>query len=319
MNAMPDTPLHVIALGGNALIRRGERGTIEEQTAHAREALAPVAELAATGARIVVTHGNGPIVGNILLRNEAAAASVHPMPLYIADADSEGGIGFVLQYTLRNLMREAGVDRTAATIVTQVVVDPADPAFLVPSKPVGPHYEPDRAAELAALEGWMLTEVASGVWRRVVPSPRPVRIIEAGTAKLMTDAGVIVIAAGGGGIPVTEDTNGIVSPVDAVVDKDWTSALLACDLDADSLAILMEADALYRDWSTPHASRIARITAAEADEMLASGQLATGSIAPKVAACAHFARTTGREAVMCAAEDLTGAIAGTAGTHVVPY
>ncbi len=319
MSATADTPLHVIALGGNAIIRRGERGTIEEQTAHAREALAPVAELAATGARIVVTHGNGPIVGNILLRNEAAAASVQPMPLYIADADSEGGIGFVLQYTLRNLMRESGVERSAATVVTQVVVDPADPAFLAPSKPVGPHYGPERAAELSALEGWMLSEVAPRAWRRVVPSPRPVRVVETETVRLLTDAGVIVIAAGGGGVPVTEDARGIVTPVDAVIDKDWTSALLASDLAAETLAVLMEADGLYRDWGTPQAIRIDTITVAEAEEMLASGALAAGSIAPKLAACTLFVRTTGREAVICSAEDLEAGLSATAGTRVVPY
>ncbi|MBS3956139.1 MAG: carbamate kinase [Clostridiales bacterium] len=312
-----NTPLYVIALGGNAIIRPGEAGTIEQQVAHASEALEPVARLAAEGAGIVLTHGNGPVVGNILLRNEAAAESVSPMPLYIADADSEGGIGFMLQNTLRNLMRRIGVTREVATIVTQVAVDPNDPAFTAPSKPVGPHYAAARARELANLRGWTLAKVGADAWRRVVPSPRPLRIIETAVVRTLVDAGDVVIAAGGGGIPVFESADGAtLTPIDAVVDKDWSSALLARDIGADLLAVLMEADALYLGWGSDTARLVPRITVGDAHVLLDSGALAAGSIAPKLAACVMFVEYTGKEALMCASNRLEEGLVGKSGTRI---
>lgn len=318
MHDAGQTPTYVIALGGNAIIRQGEEGTIEQQAAHAREALEAVAALAAGGAHIVITHGNGPVVGNILLRNEAAAGSVSPMPLYIADADSAGGIGFLLQYTLLNLLREASLDRAVATLVTQVVVDPEDPAFAEPSKPVGPHYDAARAVELTREHSWLMTEVAPGIWRRVVASPLPTRIIETEVVRKLAESGDIVIAAGGGGIPVVEGPTGLITPVDAVVDKDFASALLARDLEADVLILLMEADALYRDWGTQDARPVDRISVSDARELLDSGNLSRGSIGPKLAACAQFAEETGRDALICASDRLADALAGRAGTRVTP-
>lgn len=319
MEAAAHAPLYVIALGGNAILRPGEAGTIEQQTAHAREALEPVARLAARGAGLVLTHGNGPVVGNILLRSEAAAGSVSPMPLYIADADSEGGIGFMLQNTLRNLMRQTGVDREVATIVTQVAIDASDPAFAAPSKPVGPHYDATRARELADSRGWTLARVGADSWRRVVPSPRPLRVIETAIVRTLVRAGDIVIAAGGGGVPVVESADrATLTPIDAVVDKDWSSALLARDIGADRLAILMEADALYLHWGTDSARAIRHITTADARVLLDSGTLASGSIAPKLAACVMFVEETGREALMCASNRLEEGLAGAEGTRVTP-
>ncbi len=317
-----DPPI-VVALGGNAIVRRGESGTIEQQALRAREALTPVADLVAAGRSVVLTHGNGPVVGNIIMRNEAARDIVPPMPLYIAGADSEGGIGFMLQNTLHNLLAERDLPRPVVTLVTQVVVDPADPAFGIADKPIGPYLGRPEADLLGAERGWSFAEAGDGPLRRVVPSPRPLRVVEAPAVGTLAAAGQVVIAAGGGGVPVVERPDGTLEPVEAVVDKDWTSALLACEIGASALAVLMEADGLYRDWGTPTAERIERLTVTEARELIDGGSLARGSIAPKVAACAWFAAecraSAGHapaEAVICASDALADALAGRAGTRI---
>ncbi len=310
------TDLLVVALGGNAILRRGDDGTIETQFRRADASMRHIACLLGEGHRVVMTHGNGPVVGNILIRNEAARREIPPMPLYIADADSEGGIGLMLQMSLHNQLIEAGFRRDVCTVVTQCIVDPEDPAFATPTKPIGPYYSQKRAQELARTEGWAFTEVPGAGFRRVVPSPRPLRIVEADVVALLANAGTVVLAAGGGGVPVVEEPDGTFRGVDAVIDKDWASAVLACAIDADALVILMEADAVYADYGTPHARRIERLSVSEADTLAAS--LERGSIAPKVEACAHFARTTGCEAVICAVEALEDALAGRAGTRIVP-
>jgi carbamate kinase len=309
----------VVALGGNAILRRGDNGGIGTQFERADEAMARIARLAASGDELVLTHGNGPVVGNIVLRGEAARATVPPMPLYIADADSQGGIGLMLEMTLRNELADAGVQREVATLVTQVVVSAGDPAFGGPSKPIGPYYEAADLAPLRALEpDWVFTEVAGRGWRRVVPSPAPTRIVEVATVRMLVDAGAIVIAAGGGGVPVVEDAQGRLYGVDAVIDKDWASALLAEQIGADALVVLMEVDGLYEGWGTPDQRRVERLTTAEADAMLSSGALEAGSIAPKVAAGASYARATGRAAILCRTEDLESALEGRAGTRIEP-
>lgn len=314
MTPLPDTPLLVIALGGNAILRRGDDGTIETQFRRADESMRQIVPLLADGARVVLTHGNGPIVGNIVIRNEAARDRIPPMPLYIADADSEGGIGFMLETSLTNALAEAGVDRRVVTVVTRCVVDPADPAFSQPTKPIGPYYEPAEAARLAVEEGWMFVEVPGAGMRRVVPSPLPLEIVEAPTIATLANAGDVVIAAGGGGVPVVRKADGTLVGVDAVIDKDWASAVLAEAIGADSLVVLMEADRIYEGFGTPAARPIDELTADEAERLLPA--LDPGSVGPKVAACAHFARTTGRDALICAVEQLPDALAGRAGTRV---
>ncbi len=311
----PDAPV-VVALGGNAILRRGESGTIEQQEAHAAEALAPVADLIAGGTRVVLTHGNGPVVGNIVERGEAARARIAPMPLWIAGADSQGGIGSMLQLTLRNLLVERGAASDVVTLVTHVVVDRADPAFARPSKPIGPWYAAEQARDLSSAEGWTMREVPGCGWRRVVPSPAPLALVEIDSVSSLSAAGHTVIAAGGGGIPVERRADGSLRGVAAVVDKDATAALLARALGASTLVILMEADAVYASFGTPEARRIARLTPEEASRLAASGEFDSGSIAPKLAAAADFARSGG-EAVVCSAGLLAEALAGEAGTHFV--
>ncbi|MDI6712758.1 MAG: carbamate kinase [Anaerosomatales bacterium] len=315
MTTLPDKPLLVIALGGNAILRRGDDGTIETQFRRADESMRQIVPLLADGARVVLTHGNGPIVGNIVIRNEAARDRIPPMPLFIADADSEGGIGFMLETSLTNALSEAGVDRRVVTVVTRCVVDPADPAFAHPTKPIGPYYEPAEAARLAADEGWTFVEVPGAGMRRVVPSPRPLEIVEAPTIATLANAGDVVIAAGGGGVPVVRNADGTLAGVDAVIDKDWASAVLAEAIGADSLVVLMEADRVYEGFGTLAARPIDALTVEEAERLLPA--LDPGSVGPKVAACAHFARTTGRDALICAVERLADALAGRAGTRVL--
>ena len=305
----------VIALGGNAMARAEDAPGIESQFRRADEAMSHVAALVAEGARIVVTHGNGPVVGDILMRSEAACEIVAPMPLYIADADSEGGIGFMLQQVLGNQLRRRGVVVPIATIITQVVVSPDDPAFEHPTKPIGPRFSLEEAQRLSAERGWHIAEEAGRGWRRVVASPRPQRVIETPAVRALVKAGVVAIAAGGGGVPVIEAADGTLTGVDAVIDKDWASAVLAAEISAEAFVILMEADAVYDGWRTPSQRRLERVTPGEARELLATGALPVGSIAPKVAAAAWFAEKTGNDALICRDEDLAAALSGRAGTR----
>jgi carbamate kinase len=307
----------VVALGGNAILRRGDDGSIGTQLARSDEAMANVARLVGAGHRIAITHGNGPVVGNIVIRNEAARDLVTPMPLYIAGADSEGGLGFMLQLSLANALWMQGTSDPVATIITETVVDANDPAFGRPTKPIGPYYTEEQVAPLRAAEpSWVFVEAPGSGWRRVVASPRPLRIVQARVvARLLAD-GMVAIAAGGGGVPVYEAADGQLHGVDAVVDKDWASALLAVEIGADTLVIVMESDRLYLDWGTDRQVGVDRVTADEAERLLAEDALDVGSIGPKVAASAWFARSTGRTATLCRVEDLESALAGRAGTRI---
>lgn len=307
----------VIALGGNAILRRGDDGSIDTQLARSDEAMTYVARLVGHGHRIAVTHGNGPVVGNIMIRNEAARSTVTPMPLYIAGADSEGGLGFMLQLTLANALWMQGVPNPVATIITETVVEADDPAFAHPTKPIGPHYDTEQVERLRVSDpDWVFVEVPGHGWRRVVASPRPLRVVQAPVvARLLAD-GMVAIAAGGGGVPVREAPDGQLHGVDAVIDKDWASAMLASQIDADGLVILMESDRVYADWGGPSQRAIDHLTVDEARAMLESGELEAGSIGPKVAASAWFAEKTGRAALICRVEDLDEALAGKAGTRV---
>lgn len=313
---MSERPGLLVALGGNAIARRGDDGTIAAQYRRAREALSMVATLVCEGTPIVLSHGNGPVVGNIVLRGELAANEVPPTPLFIAGADSEGGVGLVLQQVLGNLLRERGCARPVASVVTQVVVDAGDRAFAEPTKPIGPYYSAGTARDLATRRGWTIAEEPGRGWRRTVPSPRPIRIVETDAVRALLEAGVIPIAAGGGGVPVTEAPGGELAGVDAVVDKDWSAAVLAAELGIPTLAILMEADGIYRDWGTPDARLIERLGLADARAMLASPGLAAGSVRPKLAAATHFVERTGGTAIICASGQLCEAMEGRAGTRL---
>lgn len=305
----------VIALGGNAIARFGDDGTIAAQYRRAEEAMQAIADLACGGARIVLTHGNGPVVGNIVLRGELSKKSLPPTPLFIAGADSEGGMGLMLQQVLGNELRRRRSTLVPATVVTQVVVNAADPAFAHPTKPIGPYYRAEETPALIAECGWDFAEEPGRGWRRVVPSPQPLRTVEAPAVSALLSAGLVPIAAGGGGVPVVEAPDGMLTGVEAVIDKDWTGALLAHELGAKRFVILMEADALYDDFGLPTARRVPRLSGDEARDRAAT--LPAGGIGPKVAAAAWFARRGGTT-VLCRVEEIEAALAGEAGTTVAP-
>ncbi len=299
--------LVVIALGGNALLRRGERPDVETQRAHVRDAVAAIAVIAAEH-RLVVTHGNGPQVGLLAMQAEAYG-DAEPYPLDVLGAESEGEIGYLIEQELVNELGE----RRAATLLTQVVVDESDPAFSSPSKPIGPVFDPERGVRLAAERGWTMAPDGAGV-RRVVPSPEPCRILELATIELLVDAGVTVVCAGGGGIPVRLDEQGFLRGAEAVIDKDLASELLARELGADALLLLTDVSAVETAWGTHEAAPIDRINA----RALRGLDLAPGTIGPKAEAACRFAERTGRFAAIGALEDAAAVLAGDAGTRVTP-
>ncbi|MEO8226436.1 MAG: carbamate kinase [Gemmatimonadota bacterium] len=306
----------VLALGGNALARAGEPATIANQFRHARESVAPIVELARSGWQIAIVHGNGPQVGDELARNELARGDVEMLPLGVLVAGTAGWIGYMLQQSLQNALAAAGVDRPVTTVVTQTLVDPADPALAAPSKPVGHALDAARLAKLRAA-GVAVGEDGSGKWRRLASSPRPLAIVEAPLVLRLVREGVIVIAAGGGGPPVYRDPELGLEGLDAVVDKDLVAAMLARQLDADVLMILTDVDAVYRSWGTPAAAPLHRLTLAEADELLATDVLPAGSMRPKVQAAAGFVRGGGARAVIARLSDGPAALRGETGTTIV--
>jgi carbamate kinase len=298
--------LTVVALGGNALLRPGERGTAAEQRANLAATFRAIAPLLGTGP-LVVTHGNGPQVGNELLRQELASAEAPPLPLYLAVAQTQAEIGALVAAEL-----PAATGRDATAILTRVAVDPDDPAFANPTKPIGPFYDESRARELARERGWDLAEDAGRGWRRVVPSPRPLEILELESIAALLRSGVAVIAAGGGGIPVVR-RDARHDGVDAVVDKDLASALLATGLGAARLLILTQVPAVYRRFGTETSERVAELRPARDQAILA--ELPAGSMRPKVEAAFDFVRTTRGEVTITSAEALQR---GEPGTRIVP-
>ena len=307
----------VVALGGNALLRRGEDDTYENMFASARRAAEHVVDVADAGWEIVVTHGNGPQVGRILLQQEAARGSVHPMPLDVAGAESQGQIGYLLQVTIGDVFFERGTERPVSTVLTLTRVRSDDPAFTDPAKPIGPFYEQDEANKLAEERGYAMRPDPHGGWRRVVPSPTPYSIVEAPVIRRLVADGVIVIAAGGGGVPVLDDGPRLLG-VEGVVDKDLAAAILARDVEASVLLILTDVDRVLRGFGTPDARPIDEMSVAEAGELLAAGEFASGSMRPKVRAAVEFVRSgPGRRAMIGELERAVDVLHGRAGTRIV--
>ena len=298
--------LTVVALGGNALLRPGQRGTAAEQRANLAATFRAIAPVLREGP-LVVTHGNGPQVGNELLRQELASEEAPPLPLYIAVAQTQAEIGALIAAELR-----PATGRCVVVLLTHVVVDPADPAFDNPTKPVGPFYDEAHARELERERGWELREDAGRGWRRVVPSPRPVEVLELATVPTILETGAFVVAAGGGGIPVVS-RHGRHEGVDAVIDKDLASALLATGLSARRLLILTQVSAVFRGFEGGTGDKIAELRAGRDDAILA--ELPAGSMRPKVEAAFSFVQATGGEAVITSAEAMAN---GEAGTRIVP-
>jgi len=307
----------VIALGGNALLRRGEEDSVENMFASARGAAEKIADIAAAGSEVVVTHGNGPQVGRILLQQEAARGWVHPMPLDVCGAESQGQIGYLLQVTIGDVFFERGMERPVATVLTLTRVRPDDPAFADPTKPVGPFYEEEEAEKLAAERGYVMKPDPHGGWRRVVPSPDPYSIVEASVIRQLVADGVIVIAAGGGGVPVIDDGPRLV-PKEGVVDKDLAAAILARDVEASVLLVLTDIERVQRGFGTDHAESLDRLSLREAGEMLEAGEFGAGSMGPKIEAAIRFLEHGGQRAVIGDLEQAPAALAGRAGTTIEP-
>jgi carbamate kinase len=307
----------VVALGGNALLRRGEEDSAENMFRSARSAAEKIADIAAAGWEVVVTHGNGPQVGRILLQQEAARGWVHPMPLDVCGAESQGQIGYLLQVTIGDVFFERGMERPVATVLTLTRVRPDDPAFADPTKPVGPFYEEDEASKLAAERGYVMKPDPHGGWRRVVPSPDPYSIVEASVIRQLVADGVIVIAAGGGGVPVIDDGPRLV-PKEGVVDKDLAASILARDVEASVLLVLTDVDRVQRGFGTDRAEPLDRMSLAEARALLEAGEFAAGSMGPKVEAAMRFLEHGGRRAVIGDLEQAPAALDGLAGTTIEP-
>ena len=299
----------VVALGGNALIRPGQRGTAAEQRANLRETCEALRPLLGDG-ELVVTHGNGPQVGNELVRQERAAEEVPPLPLYLAVAQTQAEIGALIESELA-----AVAGRPVVCLLTHVRVDEDDPAFEEPTKPVGPFYSEEQARRLEAERGWVVISDAGRGWRRVVPSPEPLEIVELAAVRTLVAAGTIAVACGGGGIPVSS-RNGRLTGIDAVIDKDRASAVLAIALGAERFVIITDVDAVYGGWGTDAQKALPELDVAAAEALLPG--LATGSMGPKLEASLAFARATGHEVLIAAADSLQEALAGRAGTRVKP-
>jgi carbamate kinase len=305
----------VVALGGNALARAGERATIANQFRHTRESLAPIVDLAREGWQIAIVHGNGPQVGDSLARNEIAANEIEPLPLGVLVAETAGWIGYMIQQSLQNALERAKIARDVVTVITQTEVAPDDPMLRVPSKPIGNELSEERRANLAR-HGVTIGRDASGRWRRLAASPIPIDLVEAPIVRRLVEQGTIVVTAGGGGPPVYRDPVLRLEGVDAVVDKDRAAAILARELHAALLLILTDVPAVYRDYGTDRAAPIRRMTAAEAQSLLDAGQCGQGSMRPKVEAAIAFARTGGRAIIAELSQGLA-AIRGTTGTTIV--
>lgn len=312
-----DPKLIVVAFGGNAVYPPTIKGTAQEQLDIMAEACEHLVTIFKAGYRAVITHGNGPVVGNILLRMARTSRELVPMPMDVCVAHSQGGMGYMLQQSLANVLAKHGMPVSVSSIVTEVEVDPYDPAFTHPTKPVGKFFSKEDAERIAAETGWDFVEDSGRGYRRVVPSPLPLKILDAPAINALLGAGVIPIAAGGGGIPVVRAGAGY-RGVAAVIDKDMTSALLAADVGAGTLVMLTGVERVALDFGKPTERLLDRMTAAEARQHLADGQFPPGSMGPKITAALRFLERGGPRALITSLEKLDVALAGKAGTEIVP-
>jgi len=309
----------LIALGGNAILRRGAAGTAEEQYEVIRKTCKHLVKILRAGHDIVITHGNGPQVGDILLAYESAKEILPQMPLDVCGAQSQGMIGYMLQQSLENELKIAGIQRSVVTVVTQAVVDKSDPAFSSPTKPVGPFYSRREAEELRKERGWAVVQDGARGFRRVFPSPSPTQIVEFQTIRRLFENGVLTIAAGGGGIPVVLDSaTGTRRGVEAVIDKDLSASLLARLLGVDLLMILSDVEGVFIGYGTEQHRLLRRVTVPDARKYLLSGEFPPGSMGPKVEAALRFVEESRRQAVITSVELAEEAVNGNAGTTILP-
>lgn len=309
--------LAVVAFGGNALLRPEDRGTQEEQIARAKQAARWLVEIVRNGYRLLVVHGNGPQVGNILIQAEEASTKIPPQSLDVCVAQTEGSMGFMLQQAIRNRLESIGIGGEVATVLTEVEVDANDPGFKRPSKPIGPFFTRYRAEALERDLGWTMREDAGRGWRHVVPSPRPLRVLNIQTIGRMLESAATVVAAGGGGIPVVRGRDGQWRGIEAVIDKDYASALLAAELSADLFIILTGVSKVSLDYGKPQQREVERMTVAEAEAHLAAGQFPPGSMGPKIDAAVQFVKATTKQVLITDVEHLREAMQGSDGTLIV--
>ncbi|MBF8285269.1 MAG: yahI [Anaerolineales bacterium] len=310
--------LAVVAVGGNALIKDSKRKSVPDQYAAASEMMARVADMLETGWNVIVTHGNGPQVGFILRRSELSLHELHPVPLDFCGADTQGAIGYMFQMALHNEFQRRGMQKHAATVVTQVLVDRNDPAFQNPTKPIGSFMDEAAAQKHKQENDWSVIEDAGRGWRRVVASPTPVQIVEQGAIMALVNAGFVVIGVGGGGIPVMKDAQGNLAGVEAVIDKDLASALLAASINADLFLISTEVEKVALNFNKPNQRWLDRMTLAEARQYLAEGHFGKGSMEPKIKAIAGYLERGGKEALVTNPEHIVPALRGETGTRITP-
>jgi carbamate kinase len=308
----------VVALGGNAITKKGEEDTIARQFSNTRESLSGIVELIRDGYNLAITHGNGPQVGNAILRVELARDKAPILPLGVCVADTEGGMGYMIEQSLKNRLKKEEIRRDVITIVTQVIVDPNDPSIKEPTKFIGQFYTRQEAKKFAKQREWVVKEDRGKMWRRVVPSPIPLEIVEKKTIKTLVENGVIVIAAGGGGIPVYVMENGALEGVDAVIDKDRASAVLARDIGAELLLILTEVEKTSLNFGTLLQMDLDKLTVEEAKKYLKEGHFPPGSMGPKIEAAIQFLESGGKEVIITSVPRAYEAVTKrTAGTRIV--
>ncbi len=310
----------VLALGGNAIIKAGEKGTITQQFANTRDSLGGIVELISQGYRLAITHGNGPQVGNLLRQQEAGEKEgLAPLPLGVLNAATEGTMGYMIEQSLQNKLHLHGIDKQVITLISQVVVDRNDPSMLNPTKYVGStYYSAEQAEELKKTLGWTMKEDSGKGFRRVVPSPLPQKIIPADTIKELVKRGEIVIAVGGGGIPIYVEDDGTYEGVDAVIDKDFASALLAINIEADLFVILTGVDKVAVDYGKESQRDLDLMTVAEAKRYYEENQFPAGSMGPKIKAAIDFIERGGKEVLITSIDRIVEAFAGKTGTRIVP-
>jgi carbamate kinase len=308
-------------LGGNAILKAHQRGIAEEQLENIRITCEQILDMIANGHNIIITHGNGPQVGNLLIQQEGAHSKVPAMPMDVCGAMSQGEIGYMLEQVLHNLLQAKGINRDVLTVITQVMVDSEDPAFKNPTKPVGPFYDAAAKERYEGEKHYIIKEVKPGnhrPFRRVVPSPNPLRILEAKALKRLVDAGIIIIASGGGGIPVAMDSKGNYRGVEAVIDKDLAGEKLAEAVIADLLLILTDVEKVFLNFGTPKQRALDLVRLEKAKAYQREGHFSPGSMGPKVEACLRFLEFGGERAIITSLEKASSALEGKTGTHFIP-
>jgi carbamate kinase len=317
MGEIATKPIVLVAMGGHAFMQKGEKGTIDEHQRNAEEIAGLLMTLVEKEYHLVISHGNGPQVGSLLLQQECSKHETPSMPLDVLVAMTEGSLGYILQQNLLNHLRRKDVRRYVVTVVTQVLVDAKDPAFKNPSKPIGPFLSKEEAEQRRTSLGWNVKEDAGRGWRRLVPSPYPLRVVQRHMIRDTVRAGHIVVACGGGGIPITKNADDAYVGVEAVIDKDLTSSVLAADIGAALLIILTAVPQVYVNYGKPDQRALGAVTLDEIEALVAQGHFPPGSMGPKIEAVIHFLKHGGRRALITNPQSLPQAIEGRAGTHVV--